>query len=219
MMEYKVIRQKRKSITMRLIEMELVEVKAPLNVPMNVIEDFIEKNSLWIQGQQIYLQGMIYFETGAKILISGESKTIEIKKAYQNKVILGENNLKVYSKDLEHDYVLNLFFEWMREWTRREIEASLVHYGQFINKPYRDIRIKNQKTRWGSCSSKANLNFNLRCGMMPPFVRDYIVVHELCHLIHMNHSADFWNLVAEVYGNYKRALQWLKDNSYQLDIR
>ena len=91
----------------------------------------------------------------------------------------------------------------------REIAAALgFEYGR--------VRIKNQKTRWGSCSSKRNLNFNLRLMMAPPDAIDYIIVHELCHLVHMNHSKSFWALVAKHCPNCKAWHQWFKQNSQYL---
>ena len=81
---------------------------------------------------------------------------------------------------------------------------------------YERVRIKNQKTRWGSCSIKRNLNFNLRLMMAPPDAIDYIIVHELCHLVHMNHSKAFWALVAKHCPNYNVWRQGFKQNSRYL---
>ncbi|MFH0838148.1 MAG: SprT family zinc-dependent metalloprotease [Patescibacteria group bacterium] len=86
------------------------------------------------------------------------------------------------------------------------------HYGLKYNR----VTFRNQKTRWGSCSSAKNLNFNWRLIMAPIEIIDYVVVHELCHLKHMNHSADFWKLVAETIPNHKELRKWMKDNHYLL---
>ena len=76
-----------------------------------------------------------------------------------------------------------------------------------------DIRIKNQKTCWGSCSVKGNLNFNYKILFLPPAVADYVIAHELCHLKQMNHSAKFWNLVSELIPNYKELKKELNAKS------
>ena len=75
---------------------------------------------------------------------------------------------------------------------------------------YGRITIRNQKTRWGSCSSKGNLNFNCLLMLTPPEVIDYVVVHELCHRKEMNHSKAFWDEVAHVLPDYEKARLWLK---------
>ena len=84
---------------------------------------------------------------------------------------------------------------------------------------YGRITIRNQKTRWGSCSSKGNLNFNCLLMLAPPEVRDYVVVHELCHRLEMNHSARFWAEVERVVTEYKVRLKWLKEHGTELMMR
>lgn len=81
---------------------------------------------------------------------------------------------------------------------------------------YTKITIRNQKTRWGSCSQTGTLSFNYRLMMAPPAVIDYVIVHELCHLTHMNHSKDFWNKVALVMPDYATHKRWLKDHGSEL---
>lgn len=80
--------------------------------------------------------------------------------------------------------------------------SRLEHFNQFYNFEYGTVRIKAQTTRWGSCSSKGNLNFNYKIALLPQHLSDYIVVHELCHLGEFNHSQDFWNLVEKTVPNY-----------------
>ena len=75
-----------------------------------------------------------------------------------------------------------------------------------------NITMRNQKTRWGSCSSKGNLNFNCLLMLCPEEIRDYVVVHELAHLKELNHSPDFWAQVAEILPDYKERRKWLGDN-------
>lgn len=83
--------------------------------------------------------------------------------------------------------------------------------------PVNRIAVRNQKTRWGSCSSKGNLNFNWRLLMAPSEVLDYVVVHELCHLAYLDHSKQFWQMVAAVLPDWKERRNWLKANGMYLD--
>ena len=79
-----------------------------------------------------------------------------------------------------------------KEEARALVHARLAHFGTLHPFRYGDVRIKNQRTSWGSCSSKKNLNFNWRLVTLPPELCDYVILHELAHTVHLNHSADFW---------------------------
>jgi predicted metal-dependent hydrolase len=80
------------------------------------------------------------------------------------------------------------------------------------------MSIREQKTRWGSCSKKGNLNFNWKLIMSPPWVIDYVVIHEICHLRHLNHSKEYWALVEYYMPEYKSAREWLKKNGAKLAL-
>ena len=86
------------------------------------------------------------------------------------------------------------------------------------HRPITSVAIRNQKTRWGSCSSKGTLSFNWKLYLAPIEVLDYVVVHELCHLCEMNHSAAFWGLVEQIMPDYRERMKWLKQNGNTLEI-
>ena len=90
------------------------------------------------------------------------------------------------------------------------------YFQQFTGGTYNRITIRDQKTRWGSCSARGTLSFNWRLMLAPPAILDYVVVHELCHLTHMNHSAAFWQAVEAVYPDYRTARRWLKEHGQEL---
>ncbi len=108
---------------------------------------------------------------------------------------------------------------------RRYIDAAkeyfpkrAAYYQQYTGGTYHRISIRDQKTRWGSCSSKGTLSFNWRLMLAPPAILDYVVVHELCHLTYMNHSTAFWKKVEAVCPDYRTARKWLKDHGHELTL-
>ena len=96
------------------------------------------------------------------------------------------------------------------------IPERVEYFAKVIGVTYGKITIRNQKTRWGSCSSKGNLNFNCLLMLAPPEVLDYVVVHELCHRKQMNHSKAFWLEVEKVLPDYKEVRKWLKEEGSQM---
>lgn len=105
-----------------------------------------------------------------------------------------------------------------REAAKEYIPKRVAYYAGLLAIDYNTITIRDQKTRWGSCSSKGNLSFSWRLILAPPKVLDYVVVHELCHRMEMNHSPRFWALVESIMPDYKTHRKWLKENGEKLSF-
>ena len=104
----------------------------------------------------------------------------------------------------------------LTEQARRDLTERAEYYAPRIGVTYGRISIRHQKTKWGSCSSKGNLNFNCLLMLAPESVRDYVVVHELCHRKQMNHSGAFWAEVEHVLPDYRETRKWLKTHGQEL---
>ena len=129
-------------------------------------------------------------------------KTIEISK---------KDNLVENTNVLSKDEVNLLLIE-----AKAKLPRLVSRYAKSMNIEYEKVLIKNQKTRWGSCSDRGNISLNCLLIRVPSYVRKYVIVHELAHRKIMNHSIDFWAVVAKEMPNYRRAIKWLNDHGDEL---
>ncbi|MFB6356821.1 MAG: M48 family metallopeptidase [bacterium] len=162
------------------------------------------------------------FEEGAEWPYLGENHLIELDDSLNGRmgerrnggedfgrIVLNRNKTEKNSirEELEHFY---------REHAREYITELVEKWSDKLNVTYDKLYIRNQRTKWASCSGKSNLSFNFRLMMAPPEIIEYIVIHELCHLKHPNHGAKFDRLLARKCKNYREHEQWLDENSVKL---
>ena len=107
-------------------------------------------------------------------------------------------------------------YEQFKEEAVHLAEKRVRYFNESYGFSYKKINIKNQKTRWGSCSRKGNLNFNYKIALLPQRLADYIIVHELCHLGAFNHSQKFWNLIARTMPNHAELRKELAQNGLKI---
>ena len=109
--------------------------------------------------------------------------------------------------------------EALKKQAKADLTARVARFAPMVGVNYNRVSIRAQKTRWGSCSREGNLNFNCLLMLVPEEVRDYVVIHELCHRKEMNHSPRFWAEVARICPQYDTHRRWLKDNGSALIAR
>ncbi len=229
-MDYTVKYKRRKTIELRIDKNGEITVIAPLGYPKGAIAEFVQSKEGWIRGKlekikecnskrEEYANSI---KNGGKIWILGKrhDTRVEIIKDIEfEECVEVENGTVTIKSRSRAKSVLRAHVEsHLREMARSIIAEQIRFYEKHIPVKHNNFRIKNQKTRWGSCSSKKNLNFNFRLIMAPIEIVDYVVVHELCHLVHMNHSASFWNLVESIIPDYNERKSWLRDNCFMLEI-
>lgn len=112
----------------------------------------------------------------------------------------------------EVEHLTNAEIKKLADQALSYIPERVAYFAKLVGVSYGRITIRNQKTRWGSCSSKGNLNFNCLLMLTSPEIIDYVVVHELCHRKQMNHSTAFWKEVEKILPDYKSRVKWLKAN-------
>lgn len=101
---------------------------------------------------------------------------------------------------------------WLRAKAGETLRAKTAQWAQTMGVQYNNISVKNQQSLWASCSAKKNINYTYHIIKMPEAIRDYLIIHELAHLVHMNHGSEYWQLVAQYCPEYKAHRRWLNDN-------
>ena len=217
-MKYSVKYSKRKTISISIDEKGNILVKAPYNVTIGEIEEVVSKHSRWIDNKINQVKNYKQLPKD-KILFLGEEKKINIniqqdlKKEY---VVFTNDEFTVYVTNKEH--VKIVLKRYLIEVARNIIKNKINKYSLILGVSPNMIRMKDTKTRWGSCSYVNNLNFNYRLVMAREDVLEYVFLHEMCHIIHKNHSKEFYNLVGSIMKDYKEKELYLRENGYKMKI-
>ena len=175
-----------------------------MNVPYQIIKS--DRKTIAIQ---IKPDGQVVVRCPKRMRVEEAKRFVESKADWIEKHLAKrppQNVAKYTPKEVEQ----------LREQARKLVTERVRYYAPIIGVTYGQIAIRTQHTRWGSCSSKGNLNFNCLLTLVPLEVLDYVVVHELCHRIELNHSETFWREVEKVLPNYKAQRSWLKENGIRL---
>ncbi|WPC42264.1 SprT family zinc-dependent metalloprotease [Clostridium sp. JS66] len=223
---YKIFRKKRKTIGIKITNKGEVIVTSPFGISDKIIEDIVKKKSSWILGKlniikSEKLEEKTSLKNGYKLLYLGIQLKLELfyEKPDNCNFFIDNESFKVYfdgNIGLDEDGIKNHIIEIYKKQAKKVLIERTKIYSKLINANPLKVTIKSQKTLWGSCSSKRNINYNYKIIMAPIEVVDYLVVHELCHLIHMNHSKQYWSTVQSILPDYKIRRRWLKDNGFKL---
>ena len=213
-----IIRSKRKTLSLSINENADLVVRAPHRASYDEIQKFISEKSTWIDNKQRLIKAQLEDNLSQH----SSNKCLYLGSLYPLKI--DNNSVEPISFNGQMFTITNVNKERislsLKSWyKKRFIEVALPRLSYFSDKhklKVNQVRVKEQKTLWGSCSSKNNINLNYLLIMAPMKVIDYVIVHELVHTIHKNHSAKFWQKVETIMPNYKDARNWLKDNGYKL---
>lgn len=221
----KVIKSKRrKTVAIKIVD-QIVSILIPEKLPLPIAEAFIMKKASWIkeklQQQSQRSANEKQFIEGEQLQFLGQNYTLKLTKAS------GPISISLTIDDIIcQGRPQNLNFKSIRsaliKWYRSQATEYLTKRTQLLAKQARldtgDITVKSYKARWGSCNVKGDLQYNWKLIFAPPAIIDYVIIHELCHTQHHNHSKAFWQLVEQLYPDFKTAKQWLKANGYLLTI-
>jgi predicted metal-dependent hydrolase len=180
----------------------------------------LKENAAWVVDQQrkydTYREQVPdrTFETGACFPFLGQDRELVIESRRNH--VVNEDSIRLRKSAVEQSSVKRVLENFYRSRARDYLTDRTDHYAESMSVEYEKIELRNQRTRWGSCSTSGTISLNWRIIMASPEVVDYLIVHELAHLAEQHHGREFWQLVGEHVPNYKKKAEWLEQNSVRL---
>jgi predicted metal-dependent hydrolase len=204
-----------------------VEVQMPKGTSEERVLQYIEEK--WEQILQKRLE-MIerldgkknkVYDHGETFLYLGNSYPIQIFQEgdiSQDYVVFERDQLHIYVKNLEDEKIQTALKRFYYQQCKALVEKSIRTYQHNFKIKPRSFRINDSKTTWGTCDAKQQLTFNWKLAMAPQKVIDYVVVHEMCHMVHLNHDRSFWRLVGKIQPDYEQQEKWLALSSWKMNV-
>ena len=229
-----IIYRKRKNISLKVSPKENIQIIAPDKVSKDLLKKVLKDNSNWILSKlnkfktfddnflkRDYVDDEIYYYMGKQYrlkILKDMNFQNKNNKSY-NYIEIKGNNLEIRTNNWEKDYIKDS----LKKWYKLRSEEIIMDRIDFLRKESEDFRsiepslvkVKEQKKIWGSCNTSKTIYINSKISMLPLDAIDYIIAHEFCHIIYMNHSKDFYALVQKIIPNYKEIVSWLKENNYK----
>ena len=217
--EYEVRRSEEASEPRIDVDIHGVTVVVPAESGADAVE-LLKENATWVLDKKSEYDAYREqipdreFEDGAVFPYLGEDHTIVVEQCSSSEV--GDRVLRLAKHHVEETSVKRALETLYRRKAREVFEARADAYAAEMGVEYNKIEVRNQRTKWGSCSTTGTLGLNWRLMMAPVEIVEYVVIHELAHLREPNHSDAFWSLMADYDSNYKEHARWLENNSTQL---
>jgi predicted metal-dependent hydrolase len=231
-LHYQLRRSERAKKTRIVVSDGKIEVVAPPKVSEQRIKAFVHAQRDWIEtalkrlkqrAQTLQPLAPAHYAEGVTVPYHGLQIPLTLKTTsarYPKVQLLPEHQFLVYlpqhATENQSGLIKLALENWMKQQTRRQAQDYIELHSQRHQLQPRSLRIKTQKSRWGSCGPYNDINLNWLLILAPPIIMEYVIIHELCHVRHKNHSQAFWQLVADHMPDYLRHRQWLKQHGASL---
>lgn len=221
-----IIRSSKRKTSAIKIQKGKVFVMVPERLSITIIESLITEKSRWIK-EKLAIQKEIIaikpkeFVSGEAFFCLGRSHPLKIESGLYPAIQLHQDELVISVRDKTADNaqaIKQLLIKWFKQKAEVSLKDKTEHYSKIIGVNPSSVTIKSFKARWGSCSVTAGIQYNWKIIIAPDRIVDYVVIHELCHILHHNHSPAFWKTVERYCHDYRDCSAWLKINGARLDI-
>lgn len=205
-----------KRINLRLCPERGLTLTVPKRTSEKTALEFLDQQKAWVFKHQHLLQPKPQTQTLPEIIeLFAINKIWKLRyekiSGYKKiKLLQLPNELVLYGEDLELQRCLHELKEWLYMTAQKEFSLWLKQLSVQCDLPFKQLSVRNQSTRWGSCSYEKNINLNIKLLFLPRAITHYILIHELCHTKHLNHSAKFWHLVESFVPDYRSLKLQLK---------
>ena len=219
-LDYRTVYSQRKTIGLTVERDRSIVVRAPVGTSDEAIRQAVESKKLWLYEKTNHSQKYApqparkEFVTGETLMYLGRYYRLQVTDdeepsvRFQNRFYISRHHQAVASQ---------LMRQWYMARAEEKLTPRIRRFAAAMGVAYERIMISDMRVRWASCTPKSNLNFNWRIVKAPDFVIDYLIVHELAHLLESNHTAQFWNTVAVQVPRYALAKAWLRENGAALE--
>ncbi len=210
-----------KTVSLKVKNQEVV-LSVPKFVTDSEIDNIIERKINWIRNKLAIEKTNSFnikrkYENGEKFLYFGSEYSLKIKHYNSDNVYLDNNSMIVEVKNNSKAvHIRNILNNWYIAESKKYLIKTTNYYEVLIGVSVNKLIFGKYKSKWGSCNSKKTISYDWRIIMAPLEVIHYLIIHELCHIKHLNHSNDFWKTVEKYMANYKLQKKWLKTNSSKL---
>lgn len=219
----KLIRSKRKTIGLYVKERH-IEVRAPHHVAIEELTDFIHSKQKWLtnvlaeQAQQ--LTERPDFSTRSHVPFMDKKLNIQIIQSKKLGWREHNDDIILFTKNQEKEHIHRLLADFYLTKAKYVLHNKTIDLVSTLNWQHKltDIRFRRTKTKWGHCTATGRIQYNWLILMAPESVIDYLIAHEVSHLKHLNHSAQFWQQVQAIHPSYQQDKQWLTDNGHTLTL-
>ncbi|PWR01389.1 M48 family peptidase [Meridianimarinicoccus roseus] len=185
-----------------------VTLSLPTGARLRSAEAFLSEKADWVRGHLAVQPRAVTPVLGGVVPVEGRDLPIRAVAPPRRRAHLCDGSVRINPALPVPPQVAGL----LKTAARARLAAACDHYAGQIGRPYGTLSLRDTRSRWGSCSSAGRLMFSWRLIMAPPEVLDYVAAHEVAHLVEMNHSADFWAVVARICPDYARRRRWLRDH-------
>jgi predicted metal-dependent hydrolase len=229
--EYFIKKTQRSSLGITVERDGTVTINAPLSADLKAIERFVSNKTIWVRQKLAYKsdtnkekvrrdfvsgQGFLYLGKSYRLrLVNNETGVVE-QKGVLTPLRLHNGFFELFEREKEK--ARDHFIKWYKKETEEQLRLRIPRYEHRIGVSVKDFRVLDLGNRWASCGKNGTLNFSWRTVMAPIQVFDYILVHEMAHMIERGHTKNFWSIVSRVISDYEEHKIWLRIHGVELNI-